>query len=201
MKNNTKRQDILEAYASLVVALGLEGASIGAVARYMGINQSLIFHYFENKEDLLCQLSQMVAEKCIESYEKICRKASEATPDSFEQFAGDVLEIHRKRSKVISPKLYFSLMYLLPRNKAVYRSFVHLGDTAAQRIAGRLEFFRAAGVIDAGDCVMAARTLLCLADGILCYGGLVDKEEYGMFVEAQRNLFYTQVGFVRQNGR
>ena len=35
MKNNTKKQDILEAYAGLVVSVGLEGASIGAVARQM----------------------------------------------------------------------------------------------------------------------------------------------------------------------
>lgn len=195
MKNNTKKQDILEAYAGLVVSVGLEGASIGAVARQMGINQSLIFHYFENKEDLLCQLSQMVAEKCIASYEKLCRQTAEATAESFERFAGTVLEIHKKRSRVISPKLYFSLMYLLPRNKAVYRSFVHLGDTAAALIAERLAFFRDAGVIRVEDCMMAARTLLCLADGILCYGGLVASGDYDAFVETQRRLFYTQVGY------
>ncbi len=201
MKNNTKKQDILEAYAELVVSLGLEGASIGAVARHMGINQSLIFHYFENKEDLLCQLSQMVAEKCIQSYEKLCRGDIEATAEEFERFAGTVLEIHRKRSRTISPKLYFSLMYLLPRNRAVYRSFVHLGDTAAGLIAGRLELFRAAGVIRVDDCVMAARTLLCLADGILCYGGLVGREDYAPFVETQRRMFYAQVDFTARADR
>ena len=70
MKNNTKKQEILDVYASLIVSQGLEGASIGAIARHMGINQSLIFHYFENKDDLIRQLSERVVEKCIRFYQR-----------------------------------------------------------------------------------------------------------------------------------
>lgn len=196
MKNNTRKQDILEAYASIVVSQGLEGASIGAVARYMGINQSLIFHYFENKDDLLCQMSEMVVEKCIRFYEKTWPASRGVTPAAFEEYVETILEIHRRRSRRVSPKLYFSLVYLLPRNKTVQSSFVRLTDAAATMIAERLEACRQAGFIETEDSHMAARTLMCLADGILCYDGLVPAAERPLFVERQKQLFFSSVHYV-----
>ncbi len=195
MKNNTKKQEILDVYASLIVSQGLEGASIGAIARHMGINQSLIFHYFENKDDLIRQLSERVVEKCIRFYQRAWPASRAVTPAAFEEYAGTVLEIHSRRSRVVSPKLYFSLVYLLPRNPAVKESFVRLSDAGTQIIAERLEACRQAGIIRSDDCVMSARTLLCLADGILCYDGLVPAQERARFVETQKQLFFSSVQY------
>lgn len=195
MKNNTKGQEILDAYASLIVTQGLEGASIGAVARYMGINQSLIFHYFRNKEDLTVQLSRSVAEKCMRSYERAWPATRAVTPEAFEEYVATILEIHRRRSRKVSPKLYFALIYLMPRNKEVHRSFEELAAAAVQLISARFAQCRDAGIIRTEDCEMSARTLLCLADGILCYDGLMPAYRHEAFIEAQRRLFYASVGY------
>lgn len=52
------RLKILEAARSLFVRQGFSGTSIGALAKFAGINQSLIYHYFENKEDLWRQVKK-----------------------------------------------------------------------------------------------------------------------------------------------
>jgi AcrR family transcriptional regulator len=46
------RKKILEAAANLFVKNGFDGISISQIAKKAGINQSLIYHYFESKEDL-----------------------------------------------------------------------------------------------------------------------------------------------------
>ena len=46
------RTKILKAARKLFLAKGFSGTSIGAIAKLARINQSLMYHYFENKEDL-----------------------------------------------------------------------------------------------------------------------------------------------------
>jgi AcrR family transcriptional regulator len=196
MKNNTKKQDILKTYAQVIEKQGVEGASLGAVARQMGINQSLIFHYFENKEDMTCQLTEHVCQRCVKSYERAFPKDDSLTAEAFEAFVGYILEIHQNRRRSVSPKLYFALTYLLPRQPQVKASFARLTDTLVELLARELNRFRAAGVIAATDAPMAARTLLCLADGILCYDELTPPRLRTAFIAAQKQLFLESVGFV-----
>jgi len=65
MKNTTNlhqkaaekaRNKIVQAGRSLFLEYGFSGTSIGALAKLAGINQSLVYHYFENKEDLWRQV-------------------------------------------------------------------------------------------------------------------------------------------------
>lgn len=195
MKNNTKKQDILKTYAAVIERQGLEGASLGAVARQLGINQSLIFHYFENKDDLTCQLTEHVCEMCIKSYEKAFPKDGDLTAEAFKAFVGYILEIHQNRRRTVSPKLYFALTYLLPRQPQVKESFARLTATLVDTLSTQLERFKAAGVIHVSDTRMAARTLLCLADGILCYDELTPSGARQAFIQAQNQLFLSSVQF------
>lgn len=50
------RAKILQAGRTLFLEFGFSGTSIGALAKLAGINQSLVYHYFENKEDLWRQV-------------------------------------------------------------------------------------------------------------------------------------------------
>ena len=195
MKNNTKKQEILKTYAAVIEKQGVEGASLGAVARQLGINQSLIFHYFENKEDLTIQLTEHVCQMCVKSYEKAFPKEDDLTLDSFDYFVGYILEIHQNRRRMVSPKLYFALTYLLPRQAQVKESFARLTGMLVKMISTQLERYKAAGIIRVSDTHMAARTLLCLADGILCYDELTPSDMRRKFIEAQKALFLASVGF------
>ena len=49
----SKRDNILSAAEKIIAAKGLEKASISEIAREAGVNDSIIYHYFTNKEDLL----------------------------------------------------------------------------------------------------------------------------------------------------
>jgi AcrR family transcriptional regulator len=46
------RAKILKAARKLFIAKGFSGTSIGSIAKLAKINQSLMYHYFESKEDL-----------------------------------------------------------------------------------------------------------------------------------------------------
>ncbi len=52
MKEENKRDRILAAARTLFVEHGYAGTSMGNIAKQAGVNHSLIFHYFDNKETL-----------------------------------------------------------------------------------------------------------------------------------------------------
>lgn len=194
MKNNTKKQDILKAYADAIEKYGLEGASLGAVAREIDINQSLIFHYFENKEDLTVQLARHVTELCLQSYDDAFPQDGALTGESFEAFVSYILNVHFHRQDIVGPKLYFALMYLLPRHPQVQQCFASLSSRLTEEISSWLKRFNDAGIISCGDCVMAAKTIISLTDGIFYYT-LLPCNDQKEFIDAQKNLFCVYVGY------
>jgi AcrR family transcriptional regulator len=52
MTNKSTKEKILTAAKELFVAHGFAGTSMGKVAKLAGVNHSLIFHHFQNKEQL-----------------------------------------------------------------------------------------------------------------------------------------------------
>lgn len=46
----TRKPEIFENFYQVIIAEGIEGASIGKIARRMNIHPSLIIHYFKTKK-------------------------------------------------------------------------------------------------------------------------------------------------------
>ena len=60
---NTRQKEIIEAFYTVAKQEGLENTSFAKVAKLMGINTSLILHYFESKETLLFGLINYILDK------------------------------------------------------------------------------------------------------------------------------------------
>ena len=195
MKDNPKRLEIIKAYADIIETRGFEGASLGAVAQQLSIPQSLIFHYFLNKDDLTVQTAEYVAELCLHSYDRAWPKRGDFSDASFHALIDYILEVHRNRRRTISPQLYFAMIYLLPRQKQVMQHFCDLTDALVVRLSEALGGFAAAGIIRTESPELSARSLLCLADGILCYEDLTPPEGRAAFVATQKSLFLQSVDY------
>ncbi len=60
MKEETTKEKILSAARLLFVKHGFAGTSIGNVAKLAGVNHSLVFHHFKNKEQLWVSVKQSI---------------------------------------------------------------------------------------------------------------------------------------------
>lgn len=52
----TAREEILDAAGELFTTLGYTGTSTRSIAESVGIRQASLYHYFKNKDDILCAL-------------------------------------------------------------------------------------------------------------------------------------------------
>lgn len=60
MKKESTKEKILSAARALFVNYGFAGTSVGNIAKLAGINHSLIFHHFKNKEQLWVEVKQLI---------------------------------------------------------------------------------------------------------------------------------------------
>lgn len=60
---NARRQEILQAAASVFNRLGLKGASLSAVASEMGVDRATLYYYFSSKEQLFDEIVRSVVEE------------------------------------------------------------------------------------------------------------------------------------------
>ena len=71
-KEKDTRQQLLEASASLFRQKGFRSTSMQDIAEAVGIQKSSIYHYIDNKEDLLQWIATLTMDMLIEGGEKAC---------------------------------------------------------------------------------------------------------------------------------
>ncbi|NMM48191.1 TetR/AcrR family transcriptional regulator [Marinigracilibium pacificum] len=61
--SSDRRKEILEAYKLVIRNEGIEGASIGKLAKFLSMPPSLIMHYFSSKDELIkCVASEIISD-------------------------------------------------------------------------------------------------------------------------------------------
>ncbi len=66
-----RKPDIVKNFYRVILEEGIEGASIGKVAKRMDIHPSLIIHYFQNKENLIIALVDYIIRRSGEIYREL----------------------------------------------------------------------------------------------------------------------------------
>jgi len=108
-----RRKAILDAAASLLVANGLAGTSVDAVAQRAGIAKGTVYLYFASWSDLLAALRGRYAEGLADRAGSILEHADPADPgsvtDTFERLAAELLDyVHANQ------RLYHVLFHEAP---------------------------------------------------------------------------------------
>jgi len=68
---DVRKPDIVRNFYQVILEEGIEGASIGKVAKRMDIHPSLIIHYFQNKENLIIALVDYIIRRSGEIYREL----------------------------------------------------------------------------------------------------------------------------------
>lgn len=85
MSTKTTKDTILEAALTTFIEKGFAGASISQIAKLAQVNQSLIYHHFESKEDLW---------NCVKKYcvDEAIKNDHQIRHDTLENFVHDLVE-------------------------------------------------------------------------------------------------------------
>ena len=158
-----RKPEILEGYYNVLIREGLENTSISKIAKELGIHTSLIFHYFQSKENLTFELVQLMIEK----FKSVHLLEFEHIEDHEERYAALLdLIFSLQWSRTVDPGVHFGFYYQSFRDE---RTLGHLRGMFAwlrDYIEEQLQVFAANGIIQVNDTRKAADFIVTLMEGL-----------------------------------
>jgi AcrR family transcriptional regulator len=157
-----RKPEILKAFYHTMVEEGIEGASIGKVARRMGIHPSLIMHYFSTKENMMREMVDFIIGEYAGLLGNI--RVPRDDPHARLLLLNDVLwsDEWYGMTKISAD---FSLISLSFRKHEINERLRHLYALFRKYISRELKGFMEAGVIREQDPVMTAQVIITLLEG------------------------------------
>jgi AcrR family transcriptional regulator len=141
-KADERKLEILGHLYQVIKDAGLEGASIGNIAARMGINPSLIIHYFKSKEEMMVEMVDFL----LSQYETTYLTKVERLDDPAERvdFALDAI-FGLDWLEVTDPKVYYACYYMSYHNERVRMRFAHMHTQFRRLLTAELEQLFAPG--------------------------------------------------------
>ena len=163
-KAETRKPEILKYYRRVIAKEGIEGASIGKVAKLMGIHPSLLIHYFGSKENMNIELIDSIMDSYGGSDIWGSLEQLADPKERFDEFLnimfGEVL------TKIVDDIVFYVLHYLTFRNRKMRDIWETAYDGFRDAVAAELKSFAKEGVIEVTDPEMVAELIIGLREGI-----------------------------------
>lgn len=189
-KNSTLRKpEILESYYQVLIQEGLEGASIGKIAKHLDIHPSLIIHYFKNKENMKLELIDLLIKK----YKSPDMINFEQIDDDEKRFQAliDVL-FSFDWSRTVDPGIHFGFYYLSFRNKEIQKRFKRMFIWLRDYIQEQLLYFNKKNIININDEKQAADLIVTLMEGLEFHSHfLSENQSFDVFSQiSKKNIIH-----------
>jgi AcrR family transcriptional regulator len=165
-----RQREIVEAFYAVAKKTGLENASIAKVADHMGINPSLVLHYFKTRETLLEALVNFILEQYKDIYK--INGHDYTTRKEVIRLINNLYS--RKWNRLFDDGVFYSCYALTYRNKKLRHSFKSLHDSLRALLVDALGKAKINGIIHIRDERKTGAIVFALLEGAYYYLGMLD---------------------------
>lgn len=171
-----RRKEIVVAFYKLAEVEGLENASIAKTANVIGINPSLIMHYFKTKEDLIYELVEYILDKYSLIF-KIPTRYNSHPEKKLDYVLNNIFS--DKWNTLFDDSVSYSCYALTFRNTTIKRKYKVLLDSLRSNLEQLIKDCNDTGILCVKDPAYAANWIFTLVDGAYYYLSLIEnKSEY-----------------------
>ncbi len=184
-----RKPEILENYYQVIIQEGIEGTSIGKIAKRMNIHPSLIIHYFKTKENMTVELVDLLIEK-YEAPEFLQFDHIKDVKQRFNALMDTIFSF--EWSRTVDPGVHFGFYYLSFRNPKIQKRFKKMIKRFRDYLIGELDQFKKEGIIKVKDTQMAADMIVTLMEGLEFHAHfLTEGQPFEHFAHAAKKLAVT----------
>jgi AcrR family transcriptional regulator len=171
-----RQREIIKAFYKVAKKEGVENASIAKTAEVIGINPSLVMHYFKTKEHLVYGLIEYILDKYLLIY-KIPPERAAHPKKALLSIIDNIFS--SKWNTLFDDSVSYSCYSMAFRNKIIKEKYKNLLDTLRAKLAQAILDCKDAGILLVDDPALTADIIFVLVDGAYYYLSLVgDKDEY-----------------------
>jgi len=169
-----RRAEILEHLIHLLDEEGLEGATFAKISKRMGVNKSLVAHYFESKEEMMVALADHIIERYQQTYKRLFKDVKDPR-QRLDFFLDTIVNLDWVIGDELSDIVYYSCFYLRFKNKKISSRLAKLYDFLKDLYAEELTLYRDAGILNITDPEQTAVFILSLVEGCYYYSTIMGK--------------------------
>lgn len=162
-KLEERRSEILEHFQQVLREEGFEGASIAKIASRVGVNPSLLLHYFPTKEEMVLELVDYILEK----YETL--GAEKITSIGQPELRLDTLldmVFGIDWISLVDSSAFYSCYYLSFRNETVKQRMQKMYHRFRQQILIEMKSCIYEGIVNDGDPEIYTDFIISLVEGL-----------------------------------
>ncbi len=116
-KTEKRRNEIVAAAASHLVAFGFQKSGLRAIAKTVGVSDRMIMYYFETKEDLISEALELVGESLANGMDAAVTRGN-MTAGQVHNALSEALRTEQVRSVM---QLWFEIIGMAMRGEEPYR--------------------------------------------------------------------------------
>jgi AcrR family transcriptional regulator len=191
-----RKPEILKAFYDTIVEEGIEGASIGKVARKMDIHPSLIMHYFSTKENMMIEMVGFIIQEYANLLGNV--RVDRGDPHARLLILNDVLwsDEWYGMTKISAD---FAMISVSFRKGEINARLRHLYALFRKYISRELRQFMEAGIIRDQDPVLAAEVIITLLEGYRHFKHFyIEEEASERFRDEMKRTVLTLLGYMGQ---
>ena len=175
-KSEERKPEILEHFYRVLKKEGYAGATLDKIAKSMGVNSSLLVHYFKTKEEMMIALVDSITER----YENYFLQKIDRFEDPIERLkAGLELVFSKEWTTVVDANVFYGpCLDLSFRNKRVMNSYRNMFKRLKEGIDRELALFaRVTGKRNL-DVTKTSGIVISLLEGFHIYSVFLDDKEF-----------------------
>jgi AcrR family transcriptional regulator len=180
-----RRREILESYYQVISKKGIEGSSIARIAKLMGVQPSLITHYFKTKDEMTTGLVDFILEKYEEPYFYGIDEAADP-PGRFRMLLDGLFGLDEIR--FVDDGAFYSCFSLTFRDQRVRRQFETMYDRFRTLLVRELTLLMNEGVIKMSDPSHAANVIMTLMEGLGHFEQMMDARDYSNLCRSMKEM-------------
>lgn len=169
----TRQKEIISAFYNVSKREGLENASIAKVGKEMGVNPSLIIHYFTSKNDLIFGLINYI----LESYKFIYLSEDEQlnSKDKLIKVVDNLFS--REWNSLFDDGVFYSCFSLIFRDQKIRTEFKNLHDYLRHLLSELIEEAKIDGYVDIDDSNSTSDLIFVIVEGAYYYLSLFEDND------------------------
>ncbi|HEY8512352.1 MAG TPA: TetR/AcrR family transcriptional regulator [Cyclobacteriaceae bacterium] len=167
-----RQKEIILAFYTVSKKIGLENASLARVASHMGINPSLIAHYFKTRDAMFAGLIAFTLERYRDMYN--INGGDFKTERQLRKLIDNLFS--RRWNKLFDDGVFYSCYAYTYREKKIKKAFRALHDSLRGMLVDALKKAKANGVIQIQKEEETAEIIFALIEGAYYYLGMVESK-------------------------
>ncbi len=192
-KADERKVEILGHFYEVMKEIGFENASIAKIAARMGVNPSLLIHYFKTKEDMVVEMVDFLLERYETTY--LGQITTIQDPQArFEKVLHLVLGEDWMQTEG-HHSVFYACYYLASRHEAIRERFQLMYSRFKEVLEEEAKIWIKHKVIQVKDPQFVAEYLIMLNEGLTYMEGIFkDREAFRKRAEKTRNLVMQTLG-------